>query len=321
MIDEPTRALGNAYIPHPMAEAAKTNIKILFDTRPGADHAWTGLLLGPTGSGKSAVVRRFRKEQADRDMAAGFQGRSVIKVKLPDKCSTKYLFQALLQKLDDPMATRRDNYIDMLEEAVRRLRKYETRLVIYDEAQHAVPRLGVRRDAYEVANFFKGIQDETGVNILFCGLESARRLIENPQLESRGLIEAEMNAFDWWEEEEVFRSVLCDLQSMMTIPIRKLDPEDDTKFVMDDLSDEEIAWRLSFGSRGLIRVIVKFLLLLEAVAASEERQHIDREMFARVWGLMPKADRGRSKNPFTLEGKPDHRWKPAGHAEGDRVGA
>jgi hypothetical protein len=306
-----------------MAETAKNDIKMLFDTEPCEDHAFTGLLIGPTGSGKSAVVRRFCKDQADRDKAAGFTGRSVVYVRLPDRCKTKDLFQALLTELGDAMATRRDSYIDMQETAVKLLRRYKTRMVIFDETQHAVPRKGVRLDAYAVANFFKALQDDAGTNILFCGLESARQLMQNAQLESRGLIEARMSAFDWWlpEQQEAFRNILFDFQRMMEIPYKKLDPEDDTKLVADDLSEEDVAWRLSFGSRGLLRVVVKFLILLQQVAASEKRTYVDRGMFERVWDKLPVAVRGGPDNPFKRDSMPNFRWKAAGHAEGDRVGS
>jgi hypothetical protein len=313
--------LGNAYIPHPMAEEAKGEIQVLFNSKPLEDHAFCGLLIGPTGSGKSAVVRRFRKEQEERDKAAGITGRSVIYVRLPNRCKTKDLFQELLKELEDPMAYRRDSYADMTGTAVRLLTRNKTRLVIFDEAQRAVPRKGLKIDAYEVANFFIAIGDKGRANILFAGLDSARRLMENSQLESRGLVEATTSAFDWWvpHQQEEFCNILADFQDMMEIPFMKLDPRDDTKLIPDDLSDEDLAWRLSFGSKGLLRVVVAFLVSLQSRAQVDKRTYIDRDMFAKAWDKMPaKVRKTANANPFWRD-RPTYQWKPAGHTEGERA--
>jgi hypothetical protein len=320
------KKLGNSYIPHPMAEEAKQNIKILFDAEPCEDHAWAGLLVGPTGSGKSAVVRRFRKEQSERDRLDNFEGESVLRVRTPDKCTNLRLYQALLQALGDPLATTRDSPVDCQAVAMKLLSRKKTKLVIFDEAQHAVPRKGVKRDAYEVANFFKDLQDEAGVNILFCGLESCRQLIQNPQLESRAYVEANMTAFDWWKTEEdddqrgAFLHILADMHDMMDVKIKRIDPDDDTKLVLFDVTNEQFGWRLSFGTRGLLRPVVKFFSLLESVAEAEKRQYVSEDMFKRVWSKIPKPDHASNANgnPFALKQKPNFEWQPASGAEGDR---
>jgi hypothetical protein len=295
--------IGTAFIPHPLAVEALESIDDLFTATPSADGGWCGLLTGPTGSGKSAVLRAFCSQHKPTENPGLTQ--PVLSVALPDKCNTRTLSEVLLTAQRDPAASRRSSIPQMQEAAVKHLIKQKTRLVIFDEAQHAIR----GKSSYEAANFFKHIVNQSKVNVLLAGLPSTAELLDNDQLESRTMISADLRAFDWWNagDRKIFRGVLKQMQAMLRYPVLGF-----------NFTDEDWAWRFSYGSRGLMRPIVKFLMLLERRAEREERTMIAPEMLAPVWARMPKKEWKLPGSPFELKSMPKP-WKPADASEGDRA--
>lgn len=293
--------LGESFILHRMAEDALEDLDLLFESQPSADHGWSGLFTGPTGSGKSAVLRAFcSKHKPSND---GPLVQPVISVKLPNKCNTRTLSQVLLIAQRDPAATKRLSIPEMQQAAVEHLKRQKTRMVIFDEAQHAT-----RGDAYEAANFFKHITNESKAHVLLTGLPSAADLLDNDQLEGRTMIETELRAFDWWDPDDkrAFLGVLKQLQAMIRLPVLGF-----------NFTDSDWNWRFAYGSRGLMRPIVRFLVLLESYAARKKLSSIDEAAMKRVWDKLPKKDRLSRENPFKLKDMPKP-WKPAGARTGER---
>lgn len=296
-------AIGDAFIRHTMATQAIRNIDLLYDMKPSADHGWCGLLVGPTGSGKSAVLRAFCAKHKPSRTPHLIQ--PVLSVRLPDKCNTRTLSEVLLIEQKDPAATKRSSIPEVQRAAVEHLVRQKTRLIIFDEAQHAT-----KGDTYEAANFFKHILNASNANILFAGLPSTDALMENDQLDGRAIIEIELRAFDWWgkdqKDQREFLGVLKQFQKMLSLPLLGF-----------DLTDEDTAWRLAYGSKGLLRPVVKFLKLLEKYAEQEGGAFIEKPLLEIVWGRLPRKHRLSDANPFSLPAVPKP-WRPAGRRTGER---
>jgi hypothetical protein len=293
-------SLGHSFIRHPLADKAIKDLDRLFRTPPSAEHGWAGLLLGPTGSGKSAVLRAFCSKHKPTHNPRLMQ--PVVSVELPDKCTARALSDVLLEALGHP-ASGSLSIPEMQKAAVAHLQRQNTKLIIFDEAQHAL-----RGDSYEVANFFKHILNRAKINIVFAGLPSTAGLLKNAQLKDRGVIQARLRAFDWWDpaDNEVFNRILKQLQRMARYPVLGF-----------NLFDEDYAWRLAYGSKGLMRPIVKLLISLEGLSEDKDPPLISSDMLGTAWDELPTEDRNCEDNPFGLKAMPAQ-WKPADSRTGER---
>src|SRR5688572_28753126 len=122
--------LGQSFIKHTVAKEALDDLDDLFKTPPSAEHGWCGLLIGPTGSGKSAVLRAFCSKHKP-SYASGLV-QPVISVVLPDKCNTRTLSEVLLIAQQDPAAGRRMSIPEMQRAAISHLNRQQTKCIIFD---------------------------------------------------------------------------------------------------------------------------------------------------------------------------------------------
>jgi hypothetical protein len=129
-------ALGQTFIRHPLANAALKDLDTLFKMPPSAEHGWCGLLIGPTGAGKSAVLRAFCSKHKPSNDPGLVQ--PVVSVELPDKCNTRTLSEVLLRAQKHPAAGRQMSIPELQTAAIAHLQRQRTKCIIFDEAQHAI---------------------------------------------------------------------------------------------------------------------------------------------------------------------------------------
>ncbi|GIK96338.1 MAG: hypothetical protein BroJett029_05470 [Alphaproteobacteria bacterium] len=287
---------GNLFVATPEAAAALRTINALRRTGKQANYAECQLLMGPSGAGKTSIIRRFLRDFPAEDTPTGLVQR-VLYVESPTRCATKPLAEAILAALEDPNPAR-GTEAEMVARIIKQLAGQRTELLIIDEVNHVVAQS--RAATYESANFFKRLLNQTRCPILFAGLPEAFSLMENEQLERRSRAVIRLEPYDWFKDGDckTFRSI-----------IRAFEQHFPPHIASCDLSARNTAARLHFASLGLMGLLHR--LLRSALLLTDERRlgAISLELLGEIYEdlALGFSDQRARCNPFRVKTLPD-RW-------------
>lgn len=157
------------WIGYSRAQAAMAKLEELINW-PAKQRMPNLLIIGPTGNGKSKIIKRFLERAEPRIQPTGMQVRSVLAVQMPPSASNAKLYISILRALEIPNVPHRQSLqtepivLDML-------RLQEVRMLIIDEIQELLSCSA--RKQREVLSQLKYIGNQLQIPLVGVGTEMA----------------------------------------------------------------------------------------------------------------------------------------------------
>ena len=280
-------------VKYPLFTTAVRRIQECFDSYGTTAEPACCPIVGESGSGKTTIISYFTNLHPRVDHRWGVE-QPVLLAKVPARPTVKSLAETLLYKLGDPLWSRGNTVSKSIR--LRELLKHcRVRLLALDEFQHFVD---VRQASIpnDVADWLKEQVEEAKLAIVVLGLERCLEVLrQNEQLRRRFGANVRVGAFRWDNKEErtVYRAFLRAVQEQL--------PE----FSMPALSDVEMAFRMHYGSCGLIGYTMKIIRGAARIASSLPAPNITLEILAQSYAVNVWAERLDDPNPFLENFDPD----------------
>ena len=244
------------------------------------------LCWGDTGTGKSALIEKFRNdhkryEKADRSIIP------VVYCVLPTKLSERGLLIKILKSIEQEIEDYKDlDESDLLQLIVRYVDQLGIELFIIDEAQGFLERES-RKLVYDATECLKNLIIETKRPFILFGMPWCLYAIEqNPQLASRFLRRRYLSPFMITEDSD--RAVYLEFLDMLD---EGLGFEDKA-----ELKSKKIALRLFVVSRGNLRVLRSIIDQAAYLAIKDCARKITYDHFRKACEVFFPGD----KNPFLI---------------------
>jgi energy-coupling factor transporter ATP-binding protein EcfA2 len=273
-------------VKYPLFKSAVARIQACFDSYGATAEPDCCPIVGESGSGKTTIISYFASLHPRADHKWGMEV-PVLLAKVPARPTVKSFAETLLYQLGDPFWAR-SNTVGKSIRLRELLKRCGVRLLALDEFQHFVD---VRQANIpnDVADWLKEQVEETKLAIVVLGLPRCLEVLkQNEQLRRRFGATLRVGAFRWENREDrtTYRAFLRAVQEQL--------PE----YVMPPLSDLEMAFRLHYGSYGLIGYTMKIIRGAARIARSHPRREITLGTLAQsfrehVWG-----ERLTGPNPF-----------------------
>lgn len=234
------------------------------------------LIWGPSGIGKSQIVKRFAKLQnLPDDPRASKANVPVLVVSMGPTGSARGLLVRILGQLNAPYgksASTDTLYPDVL----RLLRTSGVKLLVTDELHHIEK--GNRKQREEALATIKLLGNDLGITIVGCGTIAALRTLRwDPQIERR----FEPHRLEVWGHNEQTYGLLNSLETCL--PLRHA----------SGLSDDKIATWIINESEGTTREIAYLVRRAALMAIRSEKERIDLPLLRSLNHVRPSVRRQR----------------------------
>ena len=211
----------------------------------------------------------------------------MLLAKVPARPTVKSFAETLLYQLGDPLWSR-GNTVSKSIRLRELLKRCGVRLLALDEFQHFVD---VRQANIpnEVADWLKEQVEETGLAIVVLGLQRCLEVLkQNEQLRRRFGATLRVGAFRWENQDDrtTYRAFLRAVQEQL--------PE----YVMPPLADLDLAFRMHYGSYGLIGYTMKIIRGAARIARCHPRREITLRTLAQSFREHVWIERLTEPNPF-----------------------
>lgn len=165
-------------------------------------------LIGPSRVGKSTLFKALARAYPAR-MVQGRRVMTVLHVPLKNFVSPHALPNAVLKALGVASPRGRFNSEDLLTLTLDQLRLAGTRVLLIEEASHAVER-GSKVKPEDAADWFKGVAESLNMTLLMEGVPRLELLFEcNEQLRLRASRRLELRPYDIRKEDERMAFAAC----------------------------------------------------------------------------------------------------------------
>ncbi|ACH65326.1 conserved hypothetical protein [Aliivibrio fischeri MJ11] len=174
------------------------------------------LLLGDTGSGKSALINNYLLQQPSSNFSA-LSSLPVLHTRIPRRVNNEQTMYQLLTDLgQSPSGTRRTkrSEIALAEGVVRALKRKKTELIIINEFQELIE-FSSARERQNVANTLKYISEEARVSIVLVGMPYADIIAKEPQWGSRLAWKTQIEYFSLKNDMKTYVQFLKGLANRM----------------------------------------------------------------------------------------------------------
>lgn len=278
-------SLRKQIIRHPQFEKLETRLKDVMDESQNAGVGKGIAILGPSGVGKSTLLKSFAAEV--NAAAVGRFSKPAVIVDIPSAPTNKSVASAILASLGDPFAFAARHSAEEKQGRIASLfNELNTRILILDEGQHLSKRR--RSVQYETADWIKGLLNASSVMVVFAGLPTLEQFIHsNEQLRRRFSASHRYEPFNLGDNMSMrnFMGVLHAFQSQL--PVNSI-----------SLTSADVAQRFYFASGGLIDYLVKILERAVAIAVNDAVGEIHMGVFARAFLDEVWSSAGPTRNPF-----------------------
>ena len=274
-------------VKYPLFKTAIARIQACFDSHDATAEPDCCPLVGESGSGKTTIIAYFASLHPRVDHRWGVEV-PVLVAKVPARPTVKSFAETLLFQLGDPLWSRGNTVSKSirLRELIKRCR---VRLLALDEFQHFVD---VQRASIvnDVADWLKEQVEEARLAIVVAGLQRCLEVLrQNEQLRRRFSATLRVGAFQWElkEDRTTYRAFLRAVQEQL--------PE----YEMPPLSDLDLAFRMHYGSNGLIGYTMKIIRGAARIARCHPRRQITIRTLAQSFAEHVWAERLDDPNPFS----------------------
>lgn len=273
-------------VKYPLFKSAVARIQACFNSYGTTAEPDCCPIVGESGSGKTTIISYFASLHPRVDHKWGMEV-PVLLAKVPARPTVKSFAETLLYQLGDPFWARSNTVGKSIR--LRELLKHcGVRLLALDEFQHFVD---VRQANIpnDVADWLKEQVEETKLAIVVLGLQRCLEVLkQNEQLRRRFGATMRVGAFRWEDREDrtTYRAFLRAVEEQL--------PE----YVMPPLSDLEMAFRMHYGSYGLIGYTMKIIRGAARIARSHPRREITLGTLAQSFREHVWIERLGDPNPF-----------------------
>ena len=273
-------------VKYPLFKSAVARIQACFDSYGAAAEPDCCPIVGESGGGKTTIITYFASLHPRVDHKSGVEI-PVLLAKVPARPTVKSFAETLLYQLGDPLWAR-GNTVSKSIRLRELLKRCGVRLLALDEFQHFVD----ARQANipnEVADWLKEQVEETGLAIVVLGLQRCLEVLkQNEQLRRRFGATLRVGAFRWENKDDrtTYRGFLRAVQEQL--------PE----YLMPPLADLEMAFRMHYGSYGLIGYTMKIIRGAARIARCHPRREITLRTLAQSFQEHVWIERLTDPNPF-----------------------
>lgn len=296
--DEPTplekaTAFKEAYIRYAAVAQVEADLDRLFaygqiGAKIGTS-ANTYMLIGESGSGKTAALRRFeRKHPMVREFERDVH--PVLYVEVPSRTTRKALAEQILTALG-AVVPAHSTEVKLTARAVYHLGKQKVKVLVLDEAQHVVI-YEKKRLNYEAADWIKGIVNSGVCAVVLAGVPAVwEAYLYNGQLRRRSFGNRRLQAFRVSRPDEWlhFRGLLKYYGGELPLPKGSA------------LEDELVALRIHRQVGGLIGCLSDFLSLALVLALEEELPSLTNHVLWEAANQLPDLADPNWENPFDMD--------------------
>lgn len=229
-----------------------------------------GVLDGPSGSGKSLVLKYLLAQHPEHREAEGLKV-PVLRIPMPSNPTIKGVATLIIDAVGDGVPVK-GNETAVTERAKRQLNNADTNLLIFDDAQHVVDHCSTR-EQLRFTDWLKHLVDETGTALLLAGLPRVHHLIAlNEQLQRRFNSTAHLRRLAWTDEGDRDRF----LDTLATIQAQLKD------YQMPELDSDALGFRMYAATGGLLGYLVKLIEEAVRIARRAESREITVETLAEA---------------------------------------
>lgn len=172
-------AVDKVFVNHPHFKASLEGLDRVFQLSRELSVQQGLAIIGPTGAGKTALIRYFRNSLPKSSL---FEvGLGALAVRIPKKPNVGHLVGALLRQLRYPFPQVNANTLSIKRTVlVEALRQKGTRLLFVDEAHHLRSQCRMRsrhEDGTTVTDCLRELMDEVPVGLALCGAMELEDLV------------------------------------------------------------------------------------------------------------------------------------------------
>ena len=273
-------------VKYPLFKSVVARIQACFDSYGTTAEPDCCPIVGESGGGKTTIISHFASLHPRIDHKWGVEVPMLL-AKVPARPTVKSFAETLLYQLGDPLWAR-GNTVSKSIRLRELLKRCGVRLLALDEFQHFVD----ARQANipnEVADWLKEQVEEAGLAIVVLGLERSLEVLkQNEQLRRRFGATLRVGAFRWDDKDDrtTYRAFLRAVQEQL--------PE----YVMPPLADLGMAFRMHYGSYGLIGYTMKIIRGAARIAMHHPRREITLRTLAQSFREHVWIERLNDPNPF-----------------------
>ncbi len=273
-------------VKYPLFKSAVARIQACFDSYGTTAEPDCCPIVGESGSGKTTIIAYFASLYPRVDHKWGVEV-PVLLAKVPARPTVKSFAETLLYQLGDPLWAR-GNTVGKSIRLRELLKRCGVRLLALDEFQHFVD---VRQANIpnDVADWLKEQVEEAKLAIVVLGLQRCLEVLkQNEQLRRRFGATLRVGAFRWENQDDrtTYRAFLRAVQEQLT------------EYVMPPLADLEMAFRMHYGSYGLIGYTMKIIRGAARIARCHPRREITLRTLAQSFREHVWIERLSDPNPF-----------------------
>ncbi len=273
-------------VKYPLFKIAVARIQACFDSYGHTAEPDCCPIVGESASGKTTIISYFVSRHARIDHQWGVEI-PVLLAKVPSRPTVKSLAETLLYRLGDPLWSR-GNTVSKSIRLRELLKRCGVHLLALDEFQHFVD---ARQASIpnEVADWLKEQVEEAGLAIVVLGLQRCLEVLkQNEQLRRRFGATLRVGAFRWQDKDDrtTYRAFLRAVQEQL--------PE----YVMPPLADLDMAFRMHYGSYGLIGYTMKIIRGAARIVRYHPRREITLGTLAQSYREHIWLERLNDPNPF-----------------------
>jgi len=274
-------------VKYPLFKSAAARIQTCFDSYGTTAEPDCCPVVGESGSGKTTIISYFVSLHPRLDHKRGVEV-PVLLAKVPARPTVKSLAETLLYQLGDPLWSR-GNTVSKSIRLRELLKRCGVRLLALDEFQHFVDarQANIPND---VADWLKEQVEETKLAIVVLGLQRCLEVLkQNEQLRRRFGATLRVGAFRWESKDDrtTYRALLRAVQEQLP------------QYAMPPLADLEIAFRMHYGSYGLIGYTMKIIRGAARIARCHPRREITLRTLSQSFAEHVWSERLNDPNPFT----------------------
>jgi hypothetical protein len=273
-------------VKYPLFKSAVARIQACFDSYGAAAEPDCCPIVGESGGGKTTIISYFASLHPRSDHKWGMEI-PVLLAKVPARPTVKSFAETLLYQLGDPLWSR-GNTVSKSIRLRELLKRCGVRLLALDEFQHFVE----ARQANipnEVADWLKEQVEETGLAIVVLGLQRCLEVLkQNEQLRRRFGATLRVGAFRWENKDDrtTYRAFLGAVQELLS------------EYVMPPLGDLDLAFRMHYGSYGLIGYTMKIIRGAARIARCHPRREITLRTLSQSFREHVWIERLTEPDPF-----------------------
>jgi len=281
-------------VKYPLFKTAVARIQACFDSYGAAAEPDCCPIVGESGGGKTTIISYFAGLHPRIDHKSGVEI-PVLLAKVPARPTVKSFAETLLYQLGDPLWGR-GNTVSKSIRLRELLKRCGVRLLALDEFQHFVD----ARQAHipnEVADWLKEQVEEAGLAIVVLGLQRCLEVLkQNEQLRRRFGATLRVGVFRWEDKGDrtTYRAFLQAVEEQL--------PE----YLMPPLADLDMAFRMHYGSYGLIGYTMKIIRGAARIARSHPRRQITLRTLAQSFREHVWSERLSDLNPFSENFDPEN---------------